>query len=329
MEGWQVVKLGIDGYVYSVAESEDGWVAVGTGASGPGTHRIWFSDDGMSWSEVFDVPEQRGGLYDVIVGGPGFVAFGNDADIDFGAPFAWASSDGQHWAASDLNSIGAYGLVFGATQLDGQLLAGGGLMGEDGPDHGPAAMWRSTDGVHWTQTLLDANGVDGADALPPVAIAGRLVTLGSGYHPAVGRVWQSVDGLTWQLQADDPTWVDAHFHDLAVIGERLVVVGSVWQEVPYNGRPAIWTSDDAETWTRQYFGPCCTGIGWVMAYGGGGLAFSDTVVYASVDGLTWDLAGTIAGFHGHILKVVNTRTYGPVALGEGPDGPVLLVPPTP
>jgi hypothetical protein len=330
LAGWQIVDLGIhDGYPYSVTESEKGWVAVGTGPNGPGPIRIWFSDDGATWSKVTDVPEQSGSLSDVIVGGPGFVAFGNNADIDFGAPFAWTSSDGQHWAASDLNETGAYGLVFGVTQLDGQLLAGGGLIGGNGPDYGPPVMWRSTDGVHWTQSVLDADGVEGADALAPIKFGGKLTTLASGYHPPVGRVWQSVDGVTWQLQPDDAVWVNASLRDAAVVGDRLVVVGNVSQDVPYTGGPVVWTSDDAQTWTMQKVGPCCAGIRWVTEYGGGGLAFGDTVVYSSADGLTWDIAGTIANFHGQIVNLVNTRTYGPAAIGQSADGSVLLVPPSP
>ena len=331
LPGWQVIDLAIDGdgYVYSIAESDLGWVAVGTGPTGPGTHAIWFSVDGVSWSQVADVPNRNGGLYDVIVGGPGFVAFGNNADIDFGAPFAWTSSDGQHWVETDLNAAGAYGLIRGATQLDGQLLAGGGLMGANGPDYGPPAVWRSTDGVHWTQSLLDANGVEGADALAPVEFAGKLTTLASGYHPQVGRVWQSVDGVTWQLQPDDPIWVNASLWDVAVFADRLVVVGNVSQDESYTGRPVIWTSEDAQTWTMQDLGPCCAGIRWVIEYGGGGLAFGDTVVYSSADGLRWDLAGTIANFHGQIVKLVNTRTYGPAAIGQLTDGSVLLIPPLP
>lgn len=329
LPGWQVIDLAIeDGYAYSIAESDRGWVAVGTGPTGPGSPAIWFSADGASWTEVQDVPDQYGGLYDVIVGGPGFVAFGNNADIDFGAPFAWTSPDGQHWVASDLNGTGAYGLVRGATQFDDQLLAGGGLLGENGPDYGPPVMWRSMDGARWTQTVLDTNGVEGADALPPVEFAGKLVTLGSGYHPPVGRVWQSVDGVAWQLQPDDPVWVNASLSNVAVLGERLVVVGDVSQDAPYTGRPAIWTSVDAQTWTSQYLGPCCAAITWVMKYGEGGIALGNTVVYTSADGRTWDFAGTITNFHGRVVKLVNTRTYGPVAIGQVADSSVLLVPPS-
>jgi hypothetical protein len=327
---WQVIELAIDGSPYSVAESDGGWVAVGHAAN-PGAMPIWFSEDGVDWVAATTIPPvifEEPVLTDVIPGGPGYVAAGIDHLIDGGPPFIWTSPDGLRWTAEWSGVGGRLGTVVGVAEVGGRFLAGGGLVGDGGFGTGPAVMWSSTNASDWVQTTLDSGGVEGIDVRPPVAFDGHLVAIGSGYVPGVTRVWLSSDGVDWQLQSDDPIWVDTFVDDIAVVNGHLVAVGGVWQDDEMGEiRPAIWTSDDARSWSTQYLGPCCARIQQVTALGDGGLAFAGSVVYTSSDGLSWTLAGTIDGFHGYVTAVVETLTFGQVAVGQGPDGSVLLVPP--
>jgi hypothetical protein len=322
LTGWRVIEVANPGFVASVAESDKGWVAVGAGEAGKAA--IWRSDDGEGWEPVASLPTPAGPLGRVVAGGPGFIASGNTADVDVGAPFVWTSADGSSWSAVALPGAEEGGSILGILSRPGQVLLAG-LSGP--PDTSQAAVWISPDSTNWTRLLL---GGDFADR--PVVVGDRLVMVGGAREPRRGRVWTSDDGATWNAGEDPPELAGAYLWGLELIGGKLVASGANWNEETSHGTPAIFTSPDGAAWTLAFDGPCCGIIQALGAAGNGAWGFSltesgKTLVY-QVTGGSWTLAGTIDGFDGDAWRVAQTTTLGLVVTGRTADGVgVILVPP--
>ena len=101
---------------------------------------VWISDDGMAWQRVTheDAALGEGEMWDVTVGGPGFVSVGfigtaltnSDAAV-------WTSIDGVIWDRVPHDED-----LFGGVEMWSVAAGGPGLVavGSDGPD---AAVWTS------------------------------------------------------------------------------------------------------------------------------------------------------------------------------------------
>ncbi len=276
-----------DALIGSVVAGGPGFVAVGNadGLDEDGSAAVWVSEDGITWSRVPHDETALGGpvlqdIYDVTVGGPGFVAVGWDNPLEGWDTSAavWTSSDGLSWdrvphdegifGGADMQGMwavttGETGLV--AVGLDG-LWSGSGGPGQ------PAAVWTSPDGLNWTrvpnQEQLESGHSTRGNAYGSGdwAIMNDVTAGGPGFV-AVGRVgwcsggcdetaaaWTSVDGITWQRaqveQAQGITATDMH----GVVESGDVLIGAGWGRNPQSGTgPAVlWTStDNGQTWMRQ------------------------------------------------------------------------------
>jgi DNA-binding SARP family transcriptional activator len=154
-------------------------VAVGFGESTEDRDAaIWFSrDGGLDWSAVPDPENVLGGIgdqqiNDVVTGGPGLVAVGQETTIGGDENAAvWVSTDGIHWTRVE-DPTGAFGGV-GAQQMSA-IAASGTVLIAAGSDVGSTtvgAIWMSKDGMNWVrepaspQTSVFINGGGGVRAL--------------------------------------------------------------------------------------------------------------------------------------------------------------------
>jgi hypothetical protein len=119
-----------------------------------------------------------------------------------------------------------------------------------------------------------------------------------------GRVWTSVDGITWNATGDDQeSLIQGAVLPLALVdtGQRLVAVGAACDDPERSCpvRPAVWTSPDGAVWTRvphqqTVFGSA-GGIHDVVVTDTGVVAVGSVcagescrpAVWTSSDGLTW------------------------------------------
>ena len=183
----------------AVAGSQIGFVAVGDTSGGDGTDPVWFSPDGRSWARVpADSGPDSASLWDVVAGGPGFIAVGIDGRNE---PAAWYSTDGLAWTAADVSlpsGIGNVDSMFGVTSTDAGFLAWGRVRNDD------AYVWTSNDGRSW-QSVPDESVFGGSGDEEILWIGqGQDRFVAGGYerpqpsggegHPAA---WTSTDGLTW------------------------------------------------------------------------------------------------------------------------------------
>jgi hypothetical protein len=239
------------------------------------------------------MPRRRAGwtLYDVIAGGPGFIAVGGGSQGRArSAPEAivWLSdARGRAWQEAPLFGDAVEGTMRGITATaDGYVAVG------DGPDGG--AIWRSTDGIGWQRVAHDpafdsssiADVADGPAGLIAVGCEGDV-------DCGTSRAWRSTDGgATWEsLSTPPPGLAQA----IAATDSGYLVAG----QSSANADPMVVSSADGQAWepaTGLPGGPA--GLAAVGAYGdalaGGSSAESGAaraLLLRSADGSAWQSVG--------------------------------------
>ncbi len=195
---WETITVDTSANLYSVSYGNGRYVAVGgidSNAESDDTTNdvgeIWISHDGISW---FQTVSDLGGEYED-------VEFGNGMFLTRKGMTFYSSPDGKIWTA--LQSTG-----FGGEPNDFQ--SGGGAFISAGYE---GAIYRSTDGVDWTQVMS------------PDGTAWFGVGYRNGYYVATGqngKLATSVDGgVTWQTRfsgTDNHLW-----HGVAGAGKMMVI----------------------------------------------------------------------------------------------------------
>ena len=256
-------------------------VAAGPGLVGVGGDKAWYSVDGSDWSlaevppppaEIFQregYPAPTVDMQGVAVAGDKLVAWGgavatNAADWPMFAPVLWASSNGLSWTNVLDPQIGSLFAVAGGP---------GGFVALAETQGSRDGFWFSPDGQAWERvdvfdsrwSEVDFNLVNdegmyvklmmksvAATSAGYVAVGGDgLCALGSCLS-AEALIWTSADGRSWsRLPSDDlfkvteprdPAYTSGAWAVEVVTWGSRFVVGGV-----YDGRPAIWISDSAQT----------------------------------------------------------------------------------
>lgn len=226
------------------------------------------STDGISWTAVPVIdPLDRAGVMDIAAGtGEGaaaFVAVGSwtEEAAGLGRAAAWVSDGTTGWKRApdgpDLgNSGGSGGSSMSAVAWGQEMWVAGGIewnesSGQDG------VIWTSSDGFNWSRaTLPDPGlGIMGLVAGGPgfVAVGSSESVDGDAMPGAHSGIWTSVDGTIWARVPDGPIFANALINAVVTGGPGLIAVGSTIDAVDVNGVfvPAIWTSTDGLTWTRE------------------------------------------------------------------------------
>ena len=121
-------------------------------------------------------------MFDVVVGGPGLVAVGEN---DLGAP-VWTSVDGITWARvpDDEAAFNANTRIFNVTATSAGLMAFG------DPGLGYPGVWTSVDGITWARV---DDAVFGRAAPSDVTVGG----------PGLVAVGNRSDGFVWVATPED------------------------------------------------------------------------------------------------------------------------------
>ncbi|HLY15155.1 MAG TPA: hypothetical protein VKR24_12460 [Candidatus Limnocylindrales bacterium] len=182
---WKQIPEGstfADAVVGGVATVHAGLVAVGN-VTTPDKREavVWNSTDGRTWSRLPDQADFAGEMFDVVAGGPGYVAVGIGSD---GAA-VWTSADGRAWSRvadqPSLHGPAMYGVAAGPAGLAAV-----------GYDSGGAAIWTSPDGLTWTR-VPNAPDFAVAQALAVAANGNTFVAVGRGAPAGTARpyIWVS------------------------------------------------------------------------------------------------------------------------------------------
>jgi hypothetical protein len=337
---WQQASIPIEeqSFVLDVGSAPFGWVAVGVRVNFPGPDAsfapgedplaklysgvVWTSPDGLTWTRHPDGPEFDGSRMTKVVGtATGALAFGLAGicmpDACSGLPpnggtIVWSSSDGDTWERLSATGLGD-GATVDVTETDGALVAVGFIANAGSkPDNDSfsnptdAAVWRSTDGRHWT--AIDDLPV--ADELSQVSGQGAsLVAIGSSNDTTV--TWVSTDaGLTWKngpALGDDcclsstatrgasmvnMSWLDAE-PTVDGIARRADATSKAWTTVS----PAVMHG--YRPVSVQSLGASYVAFGWTShSDADAGLVDDKARAYASLDGAKWARVDLPAGWDG-------------------------------
>ena len=300
---------------------------------------------GVDWARIPDDEAVFGphgyGIGDIVVGGPGLVAVGNDTSESL--PAVWTSPDGISWSRVPYDEA-----VFGMaeTLMHGVAVGGPGLVAIGGQcTEADVAnfrcwvpiVWTSEHGVVWTRLPTDEAVFQPESFVSDIEpFDGGLVIVGAscGEDPGCrAAVWASADGITWNR-----SYVDDQAGEIQAVvaaGPVLVAVGYTCDESA-RCRAAIWTSEDATAWTAVPYDPNLLGelsedafhqIRAVATGGPGVVAVGHIdrrpTVWASPDGLTWSLVPAEEnGIDGSVSDLI-AGGPGLVAVGGDADGPAV------
>lgn len=339
-------------------------VAVGFDSSGGDDDAaVWYTLDGVTWSRVAHDEAVFGGvgyqrMLGVAASESGFVAVGFEGDaadssdtnsVTFQSSEShaavWRSDDGINWTrvphAAAFSAGGGRLVMTDVTFSDSRFVAVGNAYQQTEPF--AIARWDTLDDVVNPAIPIDVD-IDAA-------------------------VWTSVDGVTWnRVQADDEVFggdtIRQSMNAITAGGPGFVAVGQEgfeflgvddWTPLPLNNPDgdehltdnvaAVWTSPDAETWTRVENGPALVHngglvVGWatmfdVTANGPGLVAVGRDVwgsdfsgppfqfneraaVWLSDDGINWRRAHPTVG-DGPDMEAVIATTEGDLVAGGGMD----------
>ena len=265
------------GQVESVIAGGIGFLAVGRGCLSNGETPacegiVLRSADGTAWERVptsdaldtgalFPMSGPQIGMYDVVAGGPGFVAIGYTARPTMEAT-VWYSPDTLTWERIPLGDVATTRV--NAVGWDGQQFV---IVGEDRSDWdgtlkdmatatARAAVWTSKDGRSWTRiphspifdvgdfsdTMEDPSTGGMSDLVPG---PGGLVVVGSdctsqgGCRPAA---WTTGGSDTWARVADMEA-LSGRLRSIASSDSGYMAVGV--------GEAAVMQSSDGQTWKAQ------------------------------------------------------------------------------
>ena len=227
-------------------------------------------------------------IWDVIAGGPGFIAVGGgfEEGQTVGTAAIWVSEDGRDWQSVPLLGEAGSGIPRSiASTADGFVAVGTGCC----PDR--AAVWVSTDGISW-ERLADQPGFEAAAMLAVTAGSDSLLAVGCSANMECGGglTWSSLDGRAWST----PIGVDFLPGGVAATSAGLTALGT---SGAYGGDAALALSQDGLAWTPvsipQVQGSLTTAVdvpdGILAA---GGTSDPDTghtlpLLFTSPDGQTW------------------------------------------
>ncbi|MCX5787221.1 MAG: hypothetical protein NTX64_01740, partial [Elusimicrobia bacterium] len=321
------LALGVTGQV-NVLEGLSG-LAVSTGAlafagdghDNPGATSgfgvMYSTNAGQTWIDASTIASVSNG-YPIATGATnlrGFATFGGKLYLADGASGkVYWSPDGNQWTVSNSgNSVGAGGPIRALLVFKGSLYAADAVPGNAGK------VYFSADGTNWT-TANYGNAISSGGILAMAAFNGRLYASDS-----AGKVFVSTDGVSF----------------IAIQGGNSVSVASIFSLAVFNGRlyagdsaGHVFSSVDGSTWSASNMATL-TGantIGSLAAFNNKILA-ADSVagkVYASTDGVTWNLGALAAGGAAvQSLAAFNGKLYAGDGVGRvfvSTDGNTWLIP---
>jgi hypothetical protein len=217
----------------------------------------------------------------------------------------WNSADGITWNKVTAEAPWKHSdLPMTITFRDQMWLMGGWYNGRLPGYSASNEVWSSKDGKSWEQTTGKA-GWSPRLAAALVEFRGRMWILGGTENYYFGDakslkndVWSSVDGKNWTCHTEHAGWSPRAYHQAAVLGNKLYVMGGGNYVPEYHAKNDIWVTEDGEHWEqvtdkapwspRMWFSAAtCRDRMWVLGGWSSNPYKNWNDVWSSTDGKTW------------------------------------------
>jgi hypothetical protein len=189
----------------------------------PSELAVWISTDGRTWTEADSAGFAAAGyLHDVRSTEFGWVVAGEYAvDAHTVVPAIYHSVDGSSWQRV-MRGDGS-GVARSVLVADGVLL----VVGSQG---GFPMVWRSTDGIDWTESPLPAE-THGGEATAGAWIGDRWLVVGTGSETEPMAIWESTNGSRWEklgqlVDPEDSTLVWENRFGVGILLDGRLAVGA-------------------------------------------------------------------------------------------------------
>ncbi len=195
------------------------------------------------------------------------------------------------WVTANANAFGGASFAGGCLVLYQKSLY---LVAPDAGSGATKQVWKSADGVTWTQ--ITSSAAFTADAACNVLVYnGRMYYFGGRNDTTNGAIYSSSDGVTWTLVVATPTYYTTARLGYAtvVFSGKMWVIGGIITGTEQND---TWNSTDGITWTQVQAaaaftavrGPAVVAAGGIMyLFGGSNSSSGVDQVYSSLDGITF------------------------------------------
>jgi hypothetical protein len=163
----------------------------------------------------------------------------------------WKSSDGKNW---ELLTIAPFEPrhCFGSAVFNGKIWV---LGGDQNQCHFQPDVWSSEDGINWIQETDFAPWGERAVHMYSVfddklwVMGGQKTTYcGNNIEAYYNDVWNSVDGINWNLVTDSAQWQPrGQIEGNCVFNNQMWILGggTIWKDYFSD----VWNSSDGENWT--------------------------------------------------------------------------------
>jgi hypothetical protein len=308
------------------------WVLGGegnaAGADGAPSADAWSTTDGFAWtreqtsglarSYLSSVVQETAPSRATLIGG---IQLGYSNNV-------WQTTNGTDWSEQSTHAQFSSGMHYGV-EFNGQLWVVGGSA-IDGTVNGMVsnAIWRSSDGLNWSQVATSGTIFPPRTGHTITAFNNQLWVIGGfdnaanvgGTNRVMNDIWSSSDGITWtqHAPAGGTVFSPRQGHDVAVFDGKLWVIGGTGASGDLND---VWSSVDGIAWVSGTANAAFSArsahrvvvlnnVMWLIA---GGTVTGLNDVWSSTDGVTWtqaqQIGQTFPARTWHSAQVVNGRMY--------------------
>ena len=220
--------------------------------AGPPPNDAWTTTDGVTWTpaalDTFMVNSWLQGL----VQEPNRVTFIGGVLRSY-SNLVWQTTNGESW--TELSSFDYHpNLVSRGVEFNGAIWVIGGNRADAFDTN---EIWRSYDGLTWTQVIPQGPIFGPRDAHRVLVFNNRLWVLGGwdffvtdgGTETLNNEVWSSADGVSWTKHTPNgPIWSPRAAHEAVVFSGRMWIIGGTDDTARCND---VWSSADGVNWVLE------------------------------------------------------------------------------
>lgn len=220
---------------------------------------MWSSYNGIDWEFITKAPWEVRHYAGYCVHKKKMWIVGGDTNQGHYQKDVWSSSNGIEWEKISANAPWGKRVTHYVTAYNNKIwVMGGQQISFAGIEADTAFndVWNSPDGKNWTRVLDKAPWSPRGQMGQGIVFQDKMWIIGGGTYEAprtyYNDVWNTSDGINWNLVTDQAPWQARQYHNLMVYDNKIWIIGG------YDGignMGDIWFSSDGIAWTQLMNAP--------------------------------------------------------------------------